>query len=229
MEKRTIILILGGIALFAWAVRSRATALPAQLAFDPETGQVFEVPQEQPAQLETQYTQDVPLTPDAAYNGPTGDIMPDAQTITAQKRLSAFLALIRRFESNDRYDVIYKGNTFADFSRHPNIPVPFTDPRTQRRNVSTAAGAYQINFPTWNTEIQPALNLPDFSPASQDAAAVYLLQRVGAIDPITRGDFANAIQRASRKWASLPGSTAMQNPKSYAQAQAAYNELLAVA
>src|SRR5712691_11049857 len=39
---------------------------------------------------------------------------------TPEARVSAFLALIRKYESGGRYDVLYGGDTFSDFSQHPN-------------------------------------------------------------------------------------------------------------
>lgn len=71
--------------------------------------------------------------------------------------------------------------------------------------VSTAAGRYQIIRPTWDS-IQRALDLPDFGPDSQDAAAVYLLQRRGAIEAIEAGELDRAIGLCRKEWASLPGA-----------------------
>lgn len=115
----------------------------------------------------------------------------------------AFLALLRRYESAGKYDVVYAGGTFSDFSAHPKIRVPFFNPRTGKNDYSTAAGAYQITYPTWLT-IQAVAFLPDFSPSSQDAAAVWLLKIRGALGYIVDGDIDNALRVASRTWASLP-------------------------
>src|SRR5437899_546093 len=76
---------------------------------------------------------------------------------TPEQRLAAGLALIRKFESNGQYDVLYGGAKFDSMDEHPNVRVPFVDPRSGKDNYSTAAGAYQINFPTWRHENQPAL------------------------------------------------------------------------
>ena len=46
--------------------------------------------------------------------------------------------------------------------------------------------------------------MPDFSPRSQDLAAIKLMQRRGMIEPLLRGDFAEAIHRGAPEWASLP-------------------------
>lgn len=135
----------------------------------------------------------------------------------------AFLAMIRRFESNGKYNVLYGGGTFDSYAQHPDVKVPFTNPKTGRADYSTAAGAYQINYPTWNLILSKA-GSGDFSPASQDAAAVWLLKLNGALDPIMQGDFATAIELASKTWASLPYTDSMQNHVSLAQAQTIYSD-----
>lgn len=71
--------------------------------------------------------------------------------------------------------------------------------------VSTAAGAFQIRRATW-LEARQALGLPDFTPASQDAAAVFLLKRRGALSLIEAGRFLEGMERARKEWASLPGA-----------------------
>lgn len=131
-------------------------------------------------------------------------------------QVAALLALIRTTESGGDYTVLYGGGHFADYSRHPDVRVPFYDPKKAGpagvpNNFSTAAGAYQINWPTWNTEIQPALSLPDFSPASQDQAALFLLKKTGAYNALADGDVQGAIQAAAKRWASLPGSSSGQH------------------
>jgi lysozyme len=92
--------------------------------------------------------------------------------------------------------------------------------------VSTAAGAYQLIKPTW-VRLRDRLNLPDFSPLSQDRAAVGLLEEIGAVDLIYAGDIEGAIKKASKIWASLPGSTAQQNPKALAYALNRFDDGLA--
>lgn len=143
-------------------------------------------------------------------------------TTNPDQRLAAFLAMIRQFESSDDYSVIFGGQHFSDFSQHPRIRVYFTDPRTGRQNWSDAAGAYQFISTTWAI-LAARLGLTDFSPESQDAAAVELLREVGALASLNAGDFKSAVARASTQWASLPGSTAMQNPQTYQAALDTFN------
>lgn len=81
--------------------------------------------------------------------------------------------------------------------------------------VSTAAGKYQIIKPTW-LRLKKKLNLPDFGPASQDAAATELLRERGAVARLEVGDFAGAIEKARKEWASLPGAGYGQGERSIA-------------
>jgi muramidase (phage lysozyme) len=72
-------------------------------------------------------------------------------------------------EASD-YNVIVGGGTFDDYSKHPNIVGMVT-----AFGPSTAAGKYQITKSTWD-KVAPKLGLTDFSPESQDQAALYLAQ-----------------------------------------------------
>ena len=161
-----------------------------------------------------------------------------------QANLSAFLYMIRSTEHvyprdvvNDAaYSIFYGGSRFQNFTDHPVITgekkgVPLPDHFCKAAGlkpgcVSTAAGAYQFIKPTW-VRLRDKLNLPDFSPLSQDRAAVGLLEEIGAVDLIFAGDIEGAIHKASRIWASLPGSTAQQNPKALAYALNRFDDGLA--
>ncbi|HWX48122.1 MAG TPA: glycoside hydrolase family protein [Roseomonas sp.] len=111
------------------------------------------------------------------------------------------------------YDVLYGGRRFSDYSRHPNVAnVIGSGPN--RGRTSTAAGRYQFLKGTWD-EAATALDLKDFSPASQDRAAWWLAQRdyrartgrdlmadLRSGDPAVRAGIGPAL---SRTWTSLPG------------------------
>lgn len=79
--------------------------------------------------------------------------------------------------------------------------------------VSTAAGKYQIIRPTW-LSLKKQLNLPDFSPASQDAAALALISQAGALTDVQKGNLSSAISKCRRLWASLPGAGYSQHENS---------------
>lgn len=136
----------------------------------------------------------------------------------------AFLDMIGADESHGRYDILFGGGTFSDFSTHPNVHVPFTDPRTGEQTYSTAAGKYQILYRTWKALTLIPGAPQDFGPAAQDWFAVQLLKARGALAPLMDGDFDTALQKASPEWASLPYATYGQPTKSY---QKALNEFLA--
>lgn len=97
----------------------------------------------------------------------------DAAEVTPTQR--AFLTAMRGGESGGRYNVMYGGKTFDSYADHPRQPQPIRS-GPNAGNVSTAAGADQFLARTWD-EAKNALGLPDFSPESQDRAAVWLAER----------------------------------------------------
>lgn len=138
-----------------------------------------------------------------------------AQKLTENPRVRAFLDMIGESEGADYRTLVYgkrKNALIADLSRHPNRLV---------RN-STAAGKYQFLNRTWK-RFAAALKLPDFSPQSQDLAAVAQLAEVGAIQPILAGDIPTAINKARKIWASFPGAGYGQNEHGLKQMLAWYN------
>lgn len=148
-------------------------------------------------------------------------------TALQDANVQAFLATIRHFESGGDYAILYGGGHFYDYSTHPNIHVPFYNPvRSGEQGVpndySTAAGAYQINHPTWLLWSAVPGAPSDFSPASQDYLAVVGLQLKGALPDIIAGNFASAVDKVSATWASMPGSTAHQNPATLAAVMNVY-------
>lgn len=134
--------------------------------------------------------------------------------------MRAFLDMIAFAEGTDRaadqYRVCYGyRHTIRDLSDHPAVTgewkgesIANLGPQYTGK-VSTAAGRYQLIRPTW-LGCKRALNLPDFSPASQDAAAVYLIRQRRAADDVEAGRIAEAIDKCAAEWASLPGSTSGQ-------------------
>lgn len=92
--------------------------------------------------------------------------------------------------------------TFNSYAAHPHI--------LNHQFDSTAAGLYQIIFPTWNRLVAQK-GYKDFSPASQDAACIDLITGRGAIDLVDNGNFEEAVQRCCEEWASLPGGGSGQH------------------
>jgi muramidase (phage lysozyme) len=141
---------------------------------------------------------------DFVNGGPAAEELDD---MTAESNVSAFLNMLRVGEGTsgpDGYRTMFGGGLFDSFADHPRIRnrATFANGKTV---TSTAAGAYQFLETTWD-ECQRVLGLPDFSPASQDAAAVYLIRRRGALADVRAGRITDAIRKCNREWASLPGS-----------------------
>lgn len=130
-----------------------------------------------------------------------------AEQLLADPRVRAFLDAIAYGEGD--YNEIVGGSRFSDFSRHPNKYVPKFD--------STAAGRYQFLIKTWR-ETAGKMNLPDFSPHSQDLAAVQLMIQRGMLGPLMRGDLQTTVRRGAPEWASL---TAYGNSTGYYRGQRA--------
>ena len=118
------------------------------------------------------------------------------------KNVIAFLKTIRIGEGTqgaNGYRTMYGGSLFNSYAEHPNKKI------TAGAYTSTAAGAYQFLYSTWN-ECKKALNLTDFTPLSQDKAAVYLIERRGALNDVINGNFTAAVNKTNKEWASLPNS-----------------------
>jgi lysozyme len=122
-------------------------------------------------------------------------------TLTPQRR--ALLATIRYAEgtwkqgSREGYHTLYGGGRFASLARHPEIVVV-------KRYTSAAAGAYQFLPGTWR-EASRRLQLQSFDPASQDQAALYLIDRRGLLELIDRrGLTAETMAGLAKEWASFP-------------------------
>ena len=172
-----------------------------------------------------------PIQPQAVDN-PDAVVLDDAeiQTMSLPVNVNAFLYMIRSCEhrfptdvvNDDCYQIFYGGTRFADLSDHPVItgelaPVALPDHLCKAAGLkspcySTAAGAYQFIRPTW-ARLRNKLGLDDFGFASQDRAALELLDESGVLSLIEEGEIESAIRKASKIWASLPGNAYQQNPK----------------
>lgn len=118
--------------------------------------------------------------------------------------VKAFLRTIRFCEGtadDDGYRRMVGGGEFDSFADHPRQLR-----RIERYNLSSsAAGAYQFIASTWD-EMRQIYKLPDFSPESQDLAAIGLIYRRGALQDVLAGRVEVAVQKCNKEWASLPGS-----------------------
>ena len=151
-------------------------------------------------------------------NTEAANVSDNGSAIAAQNispKIKAFLKMIRWAEGTDGkdgYKTQFTGAKFEDLSDHPReIKCSIFN---KKKFCSDASGAYQIlSAPTWDGQwvdgekrigLKEKLNLPDFSPKSQDLAAIDLLKDAGAIALIEKDDIAGAIAKACPIWASLP-------------------------
>lgn len=128
----------------------------------------------------------------------------------AAANIAAFLAALRASEGTasqaDPFRVVFGyGHTLQSLADHPYFTGEWLGAPFAGGNWSTAAGAYQINRRTW-APLKQRLQLPDFSPASQDAAAIELVREKGALEDVKAGRFGAAVNKVRRVWASLPGA-----------------------
>lgn len=137
--------------------------------------------------------------------------------------VKAFLKMLRYGEGTsgaDGYRVMFGGrmfdNGFVDHPREAN-----SANLGGKSITSTAAGAYQFLSKTW-TRIAYQCDLKDFSPASQDLAAVALIRGRGALEDVITGRFNQAVGKCNREWASLPGSPYGQPVVSMEKARSLY-------
>lgn len=129
--------------------------------------------------------------------------------------LKAFLDMIAWSEigpellskSDNGYNVLV-GSTPS----HPLLFDSYADhPRVYNEKLdSTAAGRYQI-LKRFFDVYKVRLNLPDFSPDSQDAIALQMIKECRALDLINAGNVIAGIIRTASRWASMPGNTYQQH------------------
>ncbi|MHA3600152.1 glycoside hydrolase family 24 protein [Yersinia enterocolitica] len=119
--------------------------------------------------------------------------------------------------ANSGYNTMFGGDQFYDSSDHPRQLKDFTQ-TDGTKNKTSAAGRYQFTSSSWD-DAAKALNLTDFSPRSQDLAALFLIQRAGQLENVTNGNFADATSGLGGVWASLPSSNYAQPKRSWEEIQ----------
>jgi Muramidase (phage lambda lysozyme) len=155
-----------------------------------------------------------------------GRIKPDFNLgIRPRDNVSAMLSLIAYAEgTGDKYNISYTHQPFTDYSDHPRRLY------CSRGICSDAAGRYQFLSTTWDG-LRRELNLKDFSPASQDKAAIELMKRCGGYGAAVRGDVAAFADRCWNQWASFQSSNgkkldSRQHAHSIEQLQTKYQEFV---
>lgn len=119
--------------------------------------------------------------------------------------VKAFLKLIRyaehKREDNIVYYLLYGGTqTFSDLSKHPDKQI-----RAWGKE-STAAGAYHILKSSYDEAVANGI-IRDFTPASQDEFALWILRTRGVLELVKSGDIAHAVFQLRNEWVSLPGAS----------------------
>lgn len=149
--------------------------------------------------------------------------------IVAKLQIPEWKALLDTiaFCEGGAYNRIYSGVTFSDFSDHPNRTI----------KGSSASGRYQILSKTWfgkagaNNGLKQRIPLSDFSPNSQDIAAIWLIANDRRVDPTlieqgapNQNNFTTIVNKLLCEWRGLPETnSASCRSQSKKTLQAAYN------
>jgi len=139
--------------------------------------------------------------------------------------MQAFLDMISACEGTagpDGYRTLFGGKLFDGYVTHPNIRTPFTQ-TDGTVNYSTAAGRYQITYPTF-LRLSKKLGTVDFTPETQDRMAIELITEDGGLGYVDSGNLQAAIDKCGGTWASLPSSHYPQPKRTYAFASEAYTD-----
>jgi muramidase (phage lysozyme) len=118
--------------------------------------------------------------------------------------------------SDDGYNVEVGGTLFDSYADHPRKLIVLN-----ANLKSTAAGRYQV-LEKYFDYYKKQLNLPDFSPESQDKIAIQMMKEVHALDYIENGNFQKAVVQCGSRWASLPNNSYGQRQVPIADLQDAY-------
>jgi len=148
------------------------------------------------------------------------------KNMLSNSNIQAALKTIRMTECNDApecYQYLF-GSTvnndirFTDYSKHPNSM------QVHNGIDSTAAGAYQILYRTYNELCQKYGFDGSFDPAAQDLMAVAIFDEIGVLMSVSKGLMLqeDVMTKLALQWASLPYSRYNQNPKTIAQVRAIY-------
>lgn len=157
------------------------------------------------------------VTPDPRYPEYSGEQTENSKLSSNMRSFLDTIAYAEGTYKPEGYRIIVGYDEFTDFSDHPRQYVSEAN--------STAAGRYQFLERTWDAT-KAALDLPDFSPKSQDLGAVDLIDGQGAVDEVESGKFADAVSEVNNIWASLPGSPYGQPTRDLGELQAFYEKRL---
>ena len=159
---------------------------------------------EQPAQRLAMLDLDAPFDAPATAPFPVASPPPVRASYPITPARRALLNTIRYAEGtwaggqDIGYRILFGGSLMRSMERHPNLVM-----RTARY-ASAAAGAYQFMPFTWSMASR-AMGLTRFHPEAQDQAALYLVQRRGALHLADRGEMSEElVAKLAPEWASFP-------------------------
>lgn len=138
----------------------------------------------------------------------------------------AFLDLIALSEGtygrgDNGYDILCGGGMFYSYADHPRQKIYIA----KYDLFSTAAGRYQVIAKTYDY-CKSKLDLPDFSPASQDQIALELIKEHDALDDVEARNMESAVTKCAKIWASFPGAGYGQLERSMDKLRILYDNLL---
>jgi muramidase (phage lysozyme) len=151
------------------------------------------------------------------------------KTIVKNPNIIAANKTVRHTEgtnADDGYSYLFGSNPkntrrFTDFSKHPNIAEPFGE-----NEHSTAAGAFQILYPTYQ-QLCAKYGFADFTPETQDLMFCAILDEINMLEKVVNGYFMiTQVQDAmGGQWASLPLSKYGQPIHSLVDVQDYYEQM----
>lgn len=173
-----------------------------------------------------------------AATGLQPEHLPSVVPARDERNAAAALAMVRASEGTAKeggYGALFgwpaAGRSFDPYAvtGHPQIYFSYTD-KAGKTLKTSAAGAYQITYTTWLTyqvafRIWASLNgynVQGFTPETQDAFALYLMDRRGALAEFKAGRVDAGLALARKEWASLPGAGYNQPERSRDFVIAAY-------
>lgn len=133
-----------------------------------------------------------------------------------QPRVKALLDTIAYAEGtlkygNDGYRILFGGTRFTSFERHPRTRSCLN--RGGKELCTTAAGRYQIQWPTWDyfmsiRNINKQCGDLSFTPLNQDRVALQAIIDCDALKLLDREaiPFEDLFARLGRTWSSMPGA-----------------------
>lgn len=218
-----------------WLIAAAATLAAAVYLTQQQVAPVDSTgaPIDEPPPQETSTLEDITVTLSPDTYTPA-----NVDTNTAAQNERAFLDMLAYSEGTSGPDGYYAMFGYPDPSRicdnlddHPHQAFPFIS--NGKKMWTTAAGRYQFmaaspiptggrtRVDTWG-ELKSKLSLPDFSEASQDAAAMELVRQRGALNDVQAGRITAACIKCEHVWASLPGAGYNQSERKIANLLAAY-------